>query len=106
MFLQQYIAVWDYDNIAGTKTFYAELSPTCLLTGAYIGAGVTTAGADPFTSLAGTTQSIYVNTDDFYFTTTIGANLGYQGKKQMGVSLLGNYVQTFAADCLLKFGGQ
>jgi hypothetical protein len=105
MFLQQYINGWDYDLTAGTVTYYAELSSSCTLTGAYIGNGAATAAASPFISLQGTTQTIYVNTNE-KFQTTIGANLGYQGQKQFGVSLLGHYVQTFSADCLLKFGGQ
>jgi len=106
MFLQQYVNVWDYDNKSGTATYIAELSSSCTLNGAYIGAGATTAGSDPFMSLAGSKQTIYVNTDDVHFQTTIGAQLGFQGSKQFGVSLLGKYVQTWSSDCLLKLGGQ
>lgn len=38
--------------------------------------------------------------------TSIGANLGYQGQSQFGVSLLGQYVMGFATDCVLQPGGQ
>jgi hypothetical protein len=74
------------------------------LTGSYVGAGTYTAGSDPFTLLHDTTQQIYINNDEFNYQTTIGASLGFQGKTQFKVSLLGNYVYAWQTDCLIKGG--
>lgn len=77
MFLQLYKNYWQYDLTAGTSTLSMQLSTSCTLTGAYLGAASYTVLTDPFTDLWDTTQILYVSTDDYYFETTIGANLGW-----------------------------
>ena len=74
------------------------------LSGSYIGATSLIAKTDPFTLLHGTTQQLYVNTDEYNYKTTIVANLGYQGQTQFQVSLLGQYVYAYTTDCV-KPGG-
>lgn len=61
--------------------------------------------ADPFTLLHGTTQQVYINTDQFYYQTTIGSQLGFQGQSQFKVSLLGQYVYAWDQMCFIKGGG-
>jgi hypothetical protein len=79
LFLQQYATLFYYDLTAVTTDLSMYLSSQTKLTGAYIGAESATQGTDPFTVLHGTTQQVYINTDQFSYKTTIGASLGFQG---------------------------
>ena len=106
MFLQQYIAYWQYDLSANTTTLSLQKSASNTLTNSFIGnATLVTQTASPFTALYGTLQTLYVNSDQFTMQTTIGGNLGYQGQKQFGVNPLANYVQTFSDNCIIKLPG-
>jgi len=77
MFLQTVKAYWQYDIAANTTTLSMMKSATNTLTGFYLGSTTYTEIADPFTDLHDTTQVMYVTTDDFYYRTTVGANLGW-----------------------------
>lgn len=108
LFMQQFVNYWKYDlsTTAATPAQYKFYkSQTNSLTGSYIGAATYAEGTNPFTLLHNTTQQIYINADEGRYKTTVGANLGFQGRKQFQVSLLGHYLETFAADCLIKGGG-
>jgi hypothetical protein len=88
-----------------TTTLKLQKSTTNLLTGSYVGSAQIVDTASPFVALDGSTQVIYINTDQANYKTTIGVQLGYQGQKQFQVSTLGAYVETFSDDCLIKLGG-
>lgn len=92
MFLQQYAVNELYDLSANTTSLKMYLSSTCTLNTPYIGAATYTALTDPFTLLHDTTQEVYINTDLYQYQTTIGADLGFQGRVQFKVSLLGQAV--------------
>ena len=104
MFLQQYAVKTTYDLAAFTTTISMYISDTCTLNTNYVGLAAYTNQADPFTLLHGTTQTVFINTDQFYYQTTIGAQLGFQGSVQFKVSLLGQYVFAWDSQCLLKGG--
>lgn len=79
---QMLVNYFKYDLVAMTTQYQFYLSDTNTLTGSYIGAANYTEGTNPFTLLHNTTQVIYINADEGRYKTTIGSNLGFQGKKQ------------------------
>jgi len=100
LILQMFKNYWDYDLVASTTTLYMQFSETNTLADSYIGSATKMVTSSPFTALIGSTEQIYVNHDEFFYETTIGGSLGFQGKSQFQVSLLGRFVQTWSTDCL------
>jgi hypothetical protein len=101
LFLQQYINWWSYDYSSGkaVETFRMQLSPTNTLTYSYIGKAIyLNSNVSPFL-YPSTTQTINVNVDRTTKATTIDGMLGYQGYSQFGVSLLGQYIETYSDQC-------
>lgn len=105
LILQMFKNYWDYDLVASTTTLYMQFSETNTLADSYIGSATKMVTSSPFTALIGSTEQIYVNHDEFFYETTIGGSLGFQGKSQFQVSLLGRFVQTWSTDCLTQKAG-
>lgn len=78
LFLQQYVNYWQYDTVAMTTTLSIEVSTNGALTGTYIGSAVYgNTLANPFTNFVGTAQTVVVNHDTIWMSTSVGANLGW-----------------------------
>lgn len=82
-----------------------QLSDTCTLDYAYIGSQTLFSTASPFTALNGAIEQIYLNPDAFHYRMTVGGSLGFQGYTTFTASLLGQYIQTWGADCLIEQAG-
>jgi len=100
LFLQQFAAYWDYDLVRFKTTLSLQMSDMNTLTGAYIGNSTILNTNSPFTALYGGQTQFPINIDEFHYKTTIGVSLGFQGQSQFQVSLLGQYVFTYDAECL------
>jgi hypothetical protein len=77
--MQQYKAYWEYDLAAPSTALNLQLSDTCTLSDAYIGAATISVTSSPFTGLYNVTDALYITTDEFHYKTTIQASLGFQG---------------------------
>lgn len=77
LLLQQYVNYWNYNLTDGSMSLSMYLSDMQNLTGSYIGQANLTEDPTPFDLLNNSTQTLYVNADEYNFKTTIGASLGF-----------------------------
>jgi len=105
LIMQQYKAWFDYDRVEATTMLKMQLSDTNTLTNSYIGNATITASGNPFVALADASAVMDIGTDTFHYKTTIRASLGFQGLTTFQVSMLGNYVYTYADSCMIATPG-